>query len=280
MDIREQFLADIREDLLHDRLVLPRLPDLAIKIRSVVEDERSSAATVARITSVDAALSARLVYVANSPLHRRHTQVEDVQTAVARLGNNVVGNLVMGFAVHQLFQLDVSPTTRRRLQQLQQRNIQVAAYCHVLARKFTSLKPDVAMLGGLVHRIGALPLLIRAGSIPRLAADDEMVESVIDQMHKLVGKTILQSWGFPAHLVAVASEHEDIWRNPGPHPDYVDLVLVALLHQQVGKSLRLGGIDLATVPAVAKLGLSATQCIQTMKEAHDEVMEVQRMLSG
>jgi HD-like signal output (HDOD) protein len=113
-----------------------------MKVRQVVEDPRSTAAKVAKVMGTDAALSARVLQVANSVYFRGHTPVEELQAAIARLGSSVVRNLVTGFVLRQLYQVKCSPETKRRLQELQEHNVRVAAYSQVLARKFTSLKPD------------------------------------------------------------------------------------------------------------------------------------------
>ena len=44
-------------------------------------------------------------------------------------------------------------------------SIEVAATSQVLARSVTHLDPEEALLAGLLHDIGALPILSRAGAI-------------------------------------------------------------------------------------------------------------------
>jgi HD-like signal output (HDOD) protein len=275
VDIKQKFLLDLLEDINARKLVLPSLPDLAIKVRQIVEDPTSNAAKVAKIVGTDAALSARLLQVANSVYYRGHAAVEDLQAAVARLGSNVVRNLVTGFVLRQLYQSKSSAQTKRRLQALHEHNVRVAAYSQVLARKFTSLKPDVAMLGGIIHRIGVLPILIRADTCPELMDDQEALDDVIDKLHPIVGKAMLESWNFPTILISVVVEHGDLQRDSGPQADYADIVTVALLHSHLDKDHPLQWDE---VPAFRKLGLNAKQHIEAMKEARDELLEVQKLL--
>lgn len=279
MDIREKFFLGLLEDINSKKLILPTLPEVAIRVRKIVEDARASASAIAKVVSTDAALSARLMQVANSAYYRGQARVEGVQAAVARLGNNAVRNLVTGFALRQIYQVKCSASIRRRLQALQEHNILVAAYSHVLARRFTPLKPDVALLGGLIQRIGALPILIRAESMPELLNDPQALDSVIDQTHKMLGRAILEAWNFPPSLVAVVVEHEDLQRDPAPQADYVDVVLVAVLHSYLGTEHPLSRVNWDEVPAFSKLGLSPRQHIEAMKEARDEVLDVQKLLS-
>ena len=54
----EKFLDQLLEDLENDKLVLPTLPEVALKVRDTLEDENSSLIDVAKIITSDAALSA------------------------------------------------------------------------------------------------------------------------------------------------------------------------------------------------------------------------------
>ena len=57
----EKFLDTLLEDLENDKLVLPTLPEVALKVRDTLEDENSSLIDVAKIITSDAALSARMI---------------------------------------------------------------------------------------------------------------------------------------------------------------------------------------------------------------------------
>ena len=57
----EIFLDQLLEDLENDKLVLPTLPEVALKVRDTLEDENSSLIDVAKIITSDAALSARMI---------------------------------------------------------------------------------------------------------------------------------------------------------------------------------------------------------------------------
>ena len=52
----------IIDDLENDRLPLPTLPEVAIKVRETAENDAASINDVAKIIETDAALSARIVH--------------------------------------------------------------------------------------------------------------------------------------------------------------------------------------------------------------------------
>ena len=90
----EQFVNELLDDLEKDKLVLPTLPEVALRVRDTLSDELKSLADVATIITTDTALSARLIQIANSPLLRTSRAIESVEGAVTRLGGDMIRNLV------------------------------------------------------------------------------------------------------------------------------------------------------------------------------------------
>ena len=258
------------------RLKLPILPEVAIRVQDAVNDADSSAGKVAKIVSSDAALASRLLQVANSPLFRGASKLESVQSAIARLGVPQVRSLVTSLIMKQLYQTK-SNILKKRMQRLWEHSTEVAAISHVLARKFTKLKADEAMLGGLLHDIGVLPILVKAEGIPELATNDVALEEVITKLHSSIGRIILEAWKFPAELVAVAAQHEDLMRN-SEKVDYVDVVVVANLHSYVGSKHRHAGGNWSGIPAFAKLNLTPEESIQALEEAKEAMAEMKSLL--
>jgi HD-like signal output (HDOD) protein len=277
--IEEKFLADLLLDIEENRLVLPTLPEVALKVRQTMDDPKTSAGQIAKIVGTDAALSARLIQVSNSPLYRGRSQVDNLQTAVARLGITLVRSLITSLAMDQLHRSQ-SVRLKKRLTALWLHNTQVAAIGYVLATHFTTLKPDEAMLAGLVHDIGSLPILSRAEKIPELIDDEERLDRIVGQMHTQIGHLILKAWDFPTELVAVAAGHEYLQRNPDGPADYTDVVIIANLQSYHGTRHPHTQADWETVPAFARLGIDPELSITSEEETAVEVAEVQRLLTA
>lgn len=279
MQSEEKFIATLLDDIAKGRLELPTLPEVAMKVRKMVDDPMTSADTLAKIVSTDAALSARLLQVANSVFFRGLNSVENVRTAVVRLGGVCVRNVVSSLVMNQLYQAKETAPIKKELLELWVHGTRVAAISSVLAKRLTRLDPDEAMLAGLIHDIGTLPILKRALDFPELLADREALDRVIEHMHADIGKLILEEWHFPEELLQVAAEHEDLQRDLGTEPDYVDIVMIANLHSMMGQAKnRHKDIDWNEIPAFRKLGLTPEQSIATMAEAQAEIAEVQKLL--
>ena len=104
MDSEEKFLRDILDDIENERLVLPTLPEVALRVRDTVEDESATAEQITAVVGQDAALSAKLLQIANSPLYRATNPIDNLQVAIARMGNDQVRNLVSSLIMQQMFQ--------------------------------------------------------------------------------------------------------------------------------------------------------------------------------
>lgn len=274
----DRFVGELLDDIKHNRLKLPILPEIAFKVREAVSDPNAAAATVAKAVSSDASIAARLLQVANSPLYRGTSAISNLQSAIARLGAPLVRNLVTSLILKQLFQTK-SPALQARMHALWEHSTQVAAISHVLARKLTRLKPDEAMLAGLLHDIGALPILVKVETHPELLQNPAAIDDLVDKLHASVGRLILETWKFPPELVTVAAEHENLSRI-SDEVDYTDVVTVANLHSYLGTRHRHAGVKFTAVPAFTKLGLTPETSVATLEEAAAEMNEVKSLLSA
>ena len=248
-DVRAQLIEAIQSN----RIVLPTLPEVALRIRDAAEDPNTDVASFAKEMGFDAAISARVMRVANSPLMRGNTKVTDVKAATARLGIQYSCNLAVGLAMEQMFQA-TSDAVDERMRDIWTHSTEVAGISAVLARTYTRLKPDQATLAGLVHKIGALPILRFAEEDRALLKDLSMLDQLIDALHGEIGKLILDTWGFPPDIASVPLAYLDFARQP-PAVDFADIVMVANLQSYMGRDHPLGRVDWNTVSAFGRIGL-------------------------
>ncbi len=251
--VRQELLAAIESD----QLVLPTLPEVALRVREIAEDPDASIGQLNDVIGNDAALTARIIKVANSPLLRAPKEIESLNMALMRLGMEYTCNIATGLAMEQMFQA-TSDMVDKRLREIWTRSSEIAGICHVLCKHRTSLRPDQATLAGLVHKIGVLPILTYAEEHPHLLKDSFTLDKVIEALEGEVGDRILQSWEFPDELRRVPSQHMDFNRQTEA-PDYADIVTVALLQSHMGSDHYLSEVDYSQVTAFTRLGLEADE---------------------
>ncbi len=270
------FLETLNNAIDNNRLTLPTLPEVAIQVRNAVERENSSAKEVADIIATDAALSARLLQVANSPLYRGRVQIDSLQMAVARLGVRLVRSLVVSLIMQQIFQA-THDLLDRKFRQVWEESVQIAALSRVLAGGLDHLDKDQAMLAGLIHNIGALPVLAMAENVDELLEDEQELDRVISVLSPTVGTRILKMWDFPETLINVTRHFQDTgYQSPG-EADYVEVVIVARLETTVGKANAVPMTEWAAIPAFQKVGVETEINIIDIEGVADDVQNIEVM---
>jgi len=263
----EQFFSELKSAVESDQLILPTLPEVALKIREAVENENTSAQQVAETLTQDASLSARLIQVSNSPLYRSRTPIEDLQMAVTRLGIRMVRDLVISLAMKQIYQA-TSDVLDEHFRRIWNTSVEVAAICRMLATTVPGINPEQALLAGLIHNIGALPILVMAEDDNDLFNDGEALGQVITELQGRVGILILETWNFGDAMIDVTRNALNFNYDHEGGADLVDLVQIALLQ---------GGhvetdVDWGSVPAFAKLGMDTEVNIVEIEE-NKEIIE-------
>lgn len=275
-----QLVDQIQEELLQaiedDALILPTLPEVAIRVREAAENPNIGTHALSRVISNDAALSARLIKVVNSPLLRGNREINDLQAAIDRLGINYTCSLAIGLAMEQMFQA-THEAVDAKLREVWVRSTEIAAISQVLCRHFTRLQPDQATLAGLVHQIGVLPILTYAEEHDLLLSDAVSLNHVIERLHPQLGERILRAWEFPEAIACVPGQMHDFTRD-SPAVDYVDIVQVAILQSHLGTRHPLTALDWGSVPAFAKLGLNPKADIQSDQDLNGALRMAMSML--
>jgi HD-like signal output (HDOD) protein len=273
----KQFLHEINTALKANKINLPTLPEVALKVRDALESDDVSSTGLAEIIATDVAISARLLQVANSPLYRVRSEIDNVQMAVTRMGLKTVKDLVTTLAMRQMFQA-TSELLDRRFRAIWKESIDIAAMSRVLASNAPHLDKEQAMLAGLIHNVGALPILTFAEQQGgALTTNRDLLDRYIENLSPLIGRAILAKWKFPESLVDVAAHCRDLSYDSGTRADYVDVVLVARLElAQKGPSDQ----ELTSIKAFQKLDLEQGVQVIELEGVAEEFEEVKVMLNS
>jgi HD-like signal output (HDOD) protein len=273
-----EFYAELRSN----QLKLPSVPDVAWKVRRLVDKEDTTAEQVASAVSADPAMAAKLVRACNSPLYRGFSDVRNVRETVVRLGMRTTRQLVTVFSMREVFK-SRHPSLQKEMENLWRHSREVAALCWVLADHATRLNPEEALLAGLLHDIGVVPVLVQAEHHVNLFADEANLQNAIKELRSDVGTAVLESWSFPKPFVEAVRYAED-WNHESREAEsqLVDVVIVAQLHAMIGSSQNEGLPSFDEVPAYRRLGnleLNASRSLEVLTEARARVDEVQKLLS-
>lgn len=235
MTVQNALLTILIEKVRTDTLVLPSLPEVALKVRKLAEDPNVNINKLADIISHDPALTARIMKIANSAFLGRGIHVNSLHQATTRIGLRYIKNVVTAMAMEQLF-VSKSDLIKKQMDRVWSETISLTSFALATMQqynsnfKFTAVNFDTMTLAGLVHNIGALPILTEAEKQLDVFGNEEFIKHSIDNIAGPIGTLILRSWGFTDDLIEVA-EH---WNEPSyepKHPSYVDFIRIAAIKQ-------------------------------------------------
>lgn len=276
--LAQKIAQEITSAIDSDRLVLPTLPEIALKVREVAEDDNASIGTLCQVISNDAALTARIIKVANSPLFRATREIEDLNMALSRLGMQYTCNLATGLAMEQMFQA-TTDFVDKKLRDTWKRSSEIAGMCHVFCKFKTKLRADQAALAGLTHQIGVLPILSFAEDNPSILRDSFTLDTIIQEIHPQIGVKILTEWEFPTELRNVPIDYLDYTRKIDK-ADYADLVTVSMLQNYADSGHSAADIDYDSVTAFDRLGLDPNIESTEAEDLSEDMEAAMAMLNG
>lgn len=183
---------------------LPSTPRLFSALTKALEDESTSADTVAGIVRQDPAMSSKVLQVVNSSFFSSGSNVSDVRAAVLRLGMKMIRNLALGIgAFDSVGKSHGAGGTS--VEALQKRSLTIAQLAGRIAQGRED--PDAAFMAGLVCDVGELILGCPPESeSPTCAAADAVT-------HAEVGAFLLGLWGLPFRIVEAVANHHAPTRN-------------------------------------------------------------------
>lgn len=266
-----------------EKLQLPTIPDVAFKIRRAINDHKANNTKIARVVQIDPSITARLIRIANSPLYRGRRKIESCPEALTRMGLKAAQDIITSFAMKAVFQAK-SPVIRKKMIDLWSHSSYVAAISAVFAHKTPGFDPDKAMLAGLIHDIGVVPILTHADSHPEIINNPRDLAETVRKLRVAIGIQIIRKWDFPQDFEEVIIHAENWYRDNGDETeaDYADIVMVSQLHSFIGKVdiKKMPKID--QLPAYKKLAygqLDADASISILDIAKDEIETIRQMLN-
>lgn len=273
-------LQACRRHLENDELELPTIPDVAYKIRRAINDENANSSKVARIAQIDPSITARLIKIANSPFYRGRKTIESCPEAITRIGLNAVQEIITAFSLKTVFTAK-SPFIRHKMIELWTHSSFVAAISAVMAHKARGFDPDRAMLAGLIHDIGKVPILTFADQNTGLYESSAQLEDTLAQLHVETGIKIVRQWNFPDDFAEVIVNSENWYLDNPKQQDYAGIVMLAQLHSMIGNVGVKALPKIDDLPAYQKFSayLDACGSISVLDAAKEEIDIVWQMLA-
>jgi HD-like signal output (HDOD) protein len=280
-DVAFDFVRTLAAELSRGNVDLPSFPEIAVRVRRVLSDPKSSVEQVVRVVGSEPSLAARLLRIANSAsLNRSGKTVTDLRTAVNRIGYNMVRSAAMSFSMAQIRNSSKLVGLEDHLTKLWQRSTVVAAFAFVLARTCTKVNADEAMLTGMMHGMGKLYVLTRAIDHPELFLSGRTLDDIIGEWHASIGKAILENWEFSESMAQAVGDQGDFTRVHDGPPDLSDVIVVAILMAEHAGDIHGLEAALEGLPAAKRIGLNEEKTQAVMRESSAEVAALSQALGN
>ena len=239
MSTENALLTILVEKISNDTLVLPTLPEIAVKVREAADNPDINLMEMSDVIAHDPALSARMIKVANSAFLGRSVKVSTLNQAVTRIGLRQIKNIATAMAMEQLF-VSKNKVVKEYLSKSWQKTVDVAAAAITLLalylkdNKHSSLNVDTITLASLIYNIGILPILTEAERHQDVFANPQFLAQAIQKLGGKIGGQIMRAWDFTDDFIDVAES----WANPKYNPEhtcYVDFIRMAAISQGILK---------------------------------------------
>lgn len=193
---------------------LPTLPQVVVRIASMVDSSESSVAEVGRVIAKDQVLSASVLKLVNSAFYGFSRRVSTVTHATVLLGFNVIKGLVMSATVFDLFRQGSGDGMDRK--HLWDHAIGTARIAGILARKVKLHEPEEAVVAGLLHDLGKIVVctnlpaefaMILNAAQKRNLLMCEAEQEILGATHAEISRWLLERWQLPAKLVEPIALH-------------------------------------------------------------------------
>jgi HD-like signal output (HDOD) protein len=275
------FVKALAVELSQGRVELPSVPDVVMRLQTTLSNEDVNNDTVVRVVGSEPMLAGKLLTMANSAaMNPSQRRIADLPTAVARVGFNIVRSVALGFAVEQLRKSGEYRHLESQLDVVWKKSVQVAALCRVIARRFTTLNADTALLAGLMHSVGRIYILTRASKQPTLTGDPLTFNSIVRDWHVNVAKALLENWKVADEIVDAVAGHEDLDREARGPVSMTDVLSLAMLLESNRSGAEMNAPDESLLRALRRMQLQVRDCHVVLDESAEEIAELTSALGG
>jgi putative nucleotidyltransferase with HDIG domain len=251
MTIPAGFLDKIRN--------LDPLPITAHRLSQAVADDSVSINEIAELIEFDQAVATNILRISNSALYAGLYPIEDVRSAVARLGTNTLLNIVLGDYLRRLA-VDAPMYDLTENDLWLHGAVASLAVTELIGEGPTCTIPRGASVAALVHDVGKLIIVRYMKADVRQLLEKcekqnitfvEAERQVLGCDHAEVGGAIARRWNFPEEIIDAMERHHDP-EVADPSPTLDGVMLANLVAKTLGTGLGAEGMNFELDPGCSR----------------------------
>jgi HD-like signal output (HDOD) protein len=192
---------------------LPTLPSYVFELNTLLSSPSVDLKRVAKVIRNDPSMSAQVIRLCNSALFSLRRRVLSIEEAAILMGSERLRTLVLTCS---MMEFTGRQLPRGEVQAFWQHSFMSGLLSERIAKWIEYTEREQAYLGGLLHDIGMLPLLVVAAEENTLKGDTiggpwggslEAEKAHFGMTHCEVGRWIGQSWNFFPSFIDVFENH-------------------------------------------------------------------------
>ncbi|MCG3863110.1 MULTISPECIES: HDOD domain-containing protein [unclassified Photobacterium] len=236
--LESEFCNLVKQSAQQNKLELPPIPDVLIKLHQLCNDDETTIHDVADLLLDDPALTATIIRTSNTVLfNRRNVICNDLLTAVSRLGLLRVRDIATAQAITELRKVQTENLACNQL--LSQSAIRsrqfagtMALICQSLIKhseKPLKIEPEKALLTGLLADIGVFSLIYEYLNYIENDnyLDIDIAKYIFQETCKKTSLIVLKEWGFDNDYLEIASNKRQPYGNNNDTLSYLDIARMA-----------------------------------------------------
>ncbi len=266
------------QQLMGKQYNLPAMPSVASRLQGIYRGEATDVQKMVHILVSYPDVVRVLQAIAKVERKPDSRMADLIQLSISRLGIPSSYYLIMIYAVGTLIHR-LPAESRALILPWWEHCLDVAALSRMLAKKTSLVAPDLAMMAGLVHGIGAYALADFLKQQQQLKPSEAELQQIIYTTRAQITGLLLRKWDFGNNVI-IAAEECGVWsRKPDTPPDLCDLVLVAnyLAALKDNHFDQLPKLD--TVPAFRKLKIDANHGREMLQNVDNVKANIKKLFS-
>ena len=266
-------------------LHLISLPDIYLRLQETIDDPLHGRDQIAEIIDYDAALSARVLRIANSSYYGFPRKIETVSSAVGLIGELDLSNLVLATTViGAMTALDYKGVD---IDQFWLHSLRCGITARLLARSVGGCDPEILFLAGILHDLGILVIYQQeadlAGAVKRQIDEqhqlrDQAERELLGFDHAEVGALLIKAWGLPEELSDLTRCHHQYQLAQSNQVATVILALANLLADNDAALVDASDTRLASM--IEQLDIDENALAEIVETGEQQCAEIRSIISG
>ncbi len=242
-------------------------------MRDVDNDNNVQLRVLAQTLSAEPALVARLLKSASSSIMGLEP-TQSLETAIARLGINAVRGMVFNYCLSKLFKERQTGPLKEELRRVWARATLTGLFGQMLAQRLKQ-ENSYALLAGLIHNVGALPIIALFTQRKELAGKLDLMKAMLATEQAALSETIARHWGLNEELAAVPRQ---LLRD-NESSTLLDITRCAIRLAEWFESPGFTVDGIARLPAARRLHIDGAQLASWVADARGQITELYNVLA-